>query len=428
MEQKIKSKRCAVYTRKSVEDGLEQEFNSLDAQREAAESFILSQKSNGWVCLPNRYDDGGYSGGNTNRPALKQLLADCEAGKVDVIVVYKIDRLSRSLCDFADLSKLLDKYGVSFVSVTQEINTSTSSGRMMLNILMTFAQYEREIISERIRDKMRASRRRGQWTGGRVPYGYRSEARHIYVIPEEAEVVKRIFRRYTETQSPKLIALELNKEGILNKVGKGWNMNGIRHILANHIYIGEIHSNGEFYEGEHEAIIDMDLWNMAQEYYRSSTTQTDNARREETMLPLRGILRCGHCGCAMTPTYTDKKQKRYYYYKCQSASKNPLSGCPIQEVPAGEIEKLVFEQLISMLRGPDIVATLARGAEMDSREVLAMFDGGFWSEMKTAERARLMELLLEKAELHSDNIVLELRTAGVKSIIEEAYNANSQED
>lgn len=204
--QTIPKKRCAIYTRKSVEEGLDQEFNSLDAQREAGEAYIASQKANGWVCLPTRYDDGGYSGGNMKRPALQQLLADCEAGLVDIIVVYKIDRLSRSICDFADLSKKFDEWGTQFVAVTQEINTATSAGRMMLNILITFAQYEREVITERVRDKMAASRKKGKWVGGSVPMGYRVENKKLVVEPEEARVIQRIFQRFIEVQSPALIA------------------------------------------------------------------------------------------------------------------------------------------------------------------------------------------------------------------------------
>ncbi|MBQ6352726.1 MAG: recombinase family protein, partial [Lentisphaeria bacterium] len=205
MEEKPKRVRCAVYTRKSVEEGLEMEFNSLDAQREAGEAYIASQRANGWVCLPDRYDDGGFSGGNMNRPALKRLLADAEDGKIDIIVVYKLDRLSRSICDFAELSKWFDKWNVAFVSVTQEINTSTSSGRMMLNILMTFAQFEREQIAERVRDKMSASRKKGKWVGGSVPIGYKVVDKKLVPDEETVPIVKRIFQRYLEIQSPTMI-------------------------------------------------------------------------------------------------------------------------------------------------------------------------------------------------------------------------------
>ena len=217
MEPKPQKKRCAIYTRKSVDEGLEQEFNSLDAQREAGEAYITSQKANGWVCLPERFDDGGFSGGNTSRPALKRLMAECRAGNIDVVLVYKIDRLSRSICDFAELTKFFDQYNVSFCSVTQDINTSTSSGRMMLNILMTFAQYEREIIGERIRDKFAASKRKGMWMGGMVPLGYCVQNRKLVVVDEEAETVRRIYRRYLDLQSPKQIAIELNAQGCKTK-------------------------------------------------------------------------------------------------------------------------------------------------------------------------------------------------------------------
>ena len=198
--------RCAIYTRKSTDEGLEMDFNSLDAQREACENYIRSQVAKGWQILPERYDDGGFSGGNTNRPGLQKLLDDCKAHKVDIIVIYKLDRLSRSLCDFAELSKLFDEYKVDFCSVTQEINTSTSAGRMMLNILMTFAEFERSIVTERIRDKMAATRRKGEWVGGTVPCGYKVENKKLIVVPERAEVVKRVFKRFIEIQSSKQIA------------------------------------------------------------------------------------------------------------------------------------------------------------------------------------------------------------------------------
>lgn len=232
MTQTLK-KRCAIYTRKSVEEGLDMEFNSLDAQREAGEAYIASQKANGWKCIATHYDDGGYSGGNTKRPALKQLMADCQAGFIDIVVVYKIDRLSRSLCDFSELIKFFDKWNVSFCSVTQDINTSTSSGRMMLNILATFAQYEREIIAERIRDKFAASKKKGIWMGGCVPLGYKVDNRKLVVVPEEADMVRKIYDLYLQTQSAKQVARTLNAEGLKTKVGKEWNTGNLYHILHN---------------------------------------------------------------------------------------------------------------------------------------------------------------------------------------------------
>ena len=311
--QTIPKKRCAIYTRKSVEEGLDQEFNSLDAQREAGEAYIASQKANGWVCLPTRYDDGGYSGGNMKRPALQQLLADCEAGLVDIIVVYKIDRLSRSICDFADLSKKFDEWGTQFVAVTQEINTATSAGRMMLNILITFAQYEREVITERVRDKMAASRKKGKWVGGSVPMGYRVENKKLVVEPEEARVIQRIFQRFIEVQSPKLIARELNRDGIKTKQGKIWDASHIYRILENHTYIGEVKYKGTICEGEQEAIVDLAVWNRSREILSANDRIPDRSRNVEIVAPLKGILKCGHCGCSMMTTYTRKNGKKYFY-------------------------------------------------------------------------------------------------------------------
>ena len=218
------------------------EFNTLDAQREAAEAYIASQKANGWVCLPEHYDDGGFSGGNLNRPGLKKLLRDCEAGKVDVIVIYKIDRLSRSLCDFADLSRFFEKWNVAFVSVTQEINTQTSAGRMMLNILMTFAQFEREMISSRIKDKMSATRKKGKWVGGNVPFGYYTHDKRLVVDKDKAPIVQRIFQRYLEIQAPRQIARELNEDGVKTVVGKEWGRQSIYNILNNFIIRSPIRS------------------------------------------------------------------------------------------------------------------------------------------------------------------------------------------
>ena len=279
MTEKVQKTRVAIYTRKSVEEGLDMEFNSLDAQREAAEAYVMSQRANGWYALPKHYDDAGFSGGNTKRPALKELLADCRAGMVDIVIVYKIDRLSRNLCDFLELTKLFEKYSVSFVSVTQEINTSTSSGRMMLNILATFSQYEREIIAERIRDKFAASKKKGMWMGGCVPLGYRVENRKLIVVPEEAEVVQMIFERYIDLQSPIQLALELNMKGYRTKKGKRWNQRNMFHILRNCTYVGMIPYKGESYPGEHEAIIDRETWDAVQRFLGSR--QTKDPRQED---------------------------------------------------------------------------------------------------------------------------------------------------
>ena len=270
--------RCAVYTRKSTEDGLEQEFNSLDAQREACEAYILSQRHEGWTLVPNRYDDGGFSGGSMQRPGLKLLLADIEAGLVDVIVVYKVDRLTRSLADFAKIVEQLDAKQASFVSVTQAFNTTTSMGRLTLNVLLSFAQFEREVTGERIRDKIAASKKKGIWMGGPVPLGYEVIDRKLVAVPEEAERVRRIMRRYLEVRSvPALIGV-LHREGIVTKVqqrtsgphrgGVPFGRGSLFHLLKNPIYRGKIVHKDQVYEGEHEAIVDEELWDAVQAQLR----------------------------------------------------------------------------------------------------------------------------------------------------------------
>lgn len=420
--QTIPKKRCAIYTRKSVEEGLDQEFNSLDAQREAGEAYIASQKANGWVCLPTRYDDGGYSGGNMKRPALQQLLADCEAGLVDIIVVYKIDRLSRSICDFADLSKKFDEWGTQFVAVTQEINTATSAGRMMLNILITFAQYEREVITERVRDKMAASRKKGKWVGGSVPMGYRVENKKLVVEPEEARVIQRIFQRFIEVQSPALIAQELNKDGIRTKQGKVWDKPHIYRILNNHTYIGQVKYKGSICEGEQNAIVELDVWNRTREILALNEPVPRQTKRMETIAPLKGILRCGHCDCAMMPTYARKNGKRYFYYLCSRDSKRATSICPVRQIPAGEVERITREQVVKMLQTPTILIKLAQVLNLPAEKIAELFKEIFWQEISPGEMNRLLHLLLEKVEVHEGKLTVEFKSSGIKTLMEEIAN------
>ena len=420
--QTIPKKRCAIYTRKSVEEGLDQEFNSLDAQREAGEAYIASQKANGWVCLPTRYDDGGYSGGNMKRPALQQLLADCEAGLVDIIVVYKIDRLSRSICDFADLSKKFDEWGTQFVAVTQEINTATSAGRMMLNILITFAQYEREVITERVRDKMAASRKKGKWVGGSVPMGYRVENKKLVVEPEEARVIQRIFQRFIEIQSPTLIAQELNKDGIRTKQGKAWDKPHIYRILSNHTYIGQVKYKGSICEGEQNAIVELDVWNRTREILALNEPVPRQTKRMETIAPLKGILRCGHCDCAMMPTYARKNGKRYFYYLCSRDSKRATSTCPVRQIPAGEVERIAREQVVKMLQTPTILIKLAQVLNLPAEKIAELFKEIFWQEISPGEMNRLLHLLLEKVEVHESKLTVEFKSSGIKTLMEEIAN------
>ncbi|MBF0418157.1 MAG: recombinase family protein, partial [Magnetococcales bacterium] len=254
--------RCAIYTRKSTEDGLDMEFNSLDAQRESCEAYIVSQKSEGWFLVLDRYDDGGFSGGNMERPALKRLMSDIEAGRVNVVVVYKIDRLTRSLMDFGKLVEVFERHGVTFVSVTQSFNTTTSMGRLTLNILLSFSQFERELSAERIRDKFAASKRKGMWMGGHPPLGYDVKDRKLVINAAEAETVRWIFQRFVESRSATQIVKELAAKGVASKNGNRMDRPSVYRLLKNQYFIGEIAHKGEVYAGEHEPIIDREIWDQ----------------------------------------------------------------------------------------------------------------------------------------------------------------------
>ena len=421
MTEEKKVKRCAVYTRKSLEDAVEKEFNSIDAQREAGEAFIRSQKANGWTLIDKRYDDYGYSGGNTNRPGLKELLKDCEAGNVDVVVIYKIDRLSRSICDFAELSRQFDRWGVSFVAVTQEINTATSAGRMMLNILMTFAQYEREVIAERIRDKKAATRRKGKWDGGVLPFGFGLSDHKLVPREDEAETVRRVFARYLEVQSPKMIALELNAEGTTRRDGKPWTTRHIDAMLRNVAYAGKVSYKGEIFEGEHEGLVDIGKWEAVQKCLHANVPEGSRGRTLDSEVPLKGILRCGHCGGAMTPTYTYRGGRRFCYYICTKDARRAVSECPIKRIAAGEIETHVFEWLGKLLRTPQVVMAVAGLAGIEPREAMEALEGAWTEGMTQAEKHRLLQFLVESVEINENEIVMELKTNGMEGIVKEAY-------
>ena len=292
--------RCAIYTRKSTEEGLEQAFNSLDAQREACAAYILSQRHEGWTLLPDLYDDGGFTGGNMDRPGLKQLLADVKAGRVDVVVVYKVDRLTRALADFAKIVDVLDAAGASFVSVTQAFNTTSSMGRLTLNVLLSFAQFEREVISERVRDKVAASKAKGMWMGGPVALGYRVEDRTLVIAPEEAETVRHIMRRYLESQNIFDLLEQLEREGIVSKLVKGrdgtirggvpFRRGALYHLLANQTYLGLTVHKTKVYQGQHEAIVDAELFEAVQAKLAERTNPRTSAKARRCVSLLAGMI------------------------------------------------------------------------------------------------------------------------------------------
>jgi DNA invertase Pin-like site-specific DNA recombinase len=348
-----KTLRCAIYTRKSTEHGLELEFNSLDAQREACEAYIKSQASEGWICLPKRYDDPAFSGGNLDRPALQRLLKDIEASLVDVVVVYKIDRLTRSLSDFAKLVEVFDAKSISFVAVTQQFNTTTSMGRLTLNILLSFAQFERELSSERVRDKVAASRKKGKWTGGGVSLGYASRDKKLVINEAEAKTVRMIFERYLTLKSvPKLIE-ELDRKGVVTKKrplkgktagGVPFNYGSLIYLLKNRTYLGEVGHAGKWFEGEHEPILDRDTFDRVQEVIKANATRRTKRRTEAGAL-LAGILYDDR-GNRMSPSYSIKNGVRYPFYVSAALLRGRKQEAgSIARVSATEIEKLALKAL-----------------------------------------------------------------------------------
>ena len=353
--------RCAIYTRKSTDERLEQEFNSLDAQREAGEAFIASQKAEGWVCVPTLYDDGGFSGGNLERPAFKRLMADIAAGQIDCVVVYKVDRLSRSLMDFARAMETFDKHGVSFVSVTQQFNTTHSMGRLTLNILLSFAQFEREIIGERIRDKIAAQRRKGMWAGGQPVLGYdvdRSGPSPKLVINAiEAARVREIFDLYLDLRSLLPVVQELDSRQWTNKIWltrKGRNKGGrtfdkcsIHSLLTNPVYVGKIRHKELLHDGEHEAIVNSKVFesvnSMLKAHGRKSVEGKRLINRHEALL--KGLLYCPGCGYTMVHNVNKRASKLYRYYVCQTAIKRGRQHCDTGSIPAGAIEAAVLDEI-----------------------------------------------------------------------------------
>jgi site-specific DNA recombinase len=361
--------RCAVYTRKSSEHGLEQDFNSLDAQREAAEAYIKSQAQEGWRLVKTHYDDGGLSGGTLDRPALQPLLEDIRASKVDIVVVYKVDRLTRSLADFAKLVELFEAHGVSFVAVTQQFNTTTSMGRLTLNVLLSFAQFERELASERIRDKFAASRRKGMWMGGTVPLGYDVNNRKLVANSKEAERVRLIFRRYLELGCVSALQEDLERHGVRSKErvltsgrvlgGCSFGRGALYHLLQNRIYRGEVVHQGIAYPGEQERIVDEELWSRVQ----AKLEENWGARRRskiETGALLGGVL-FDDRGNLMSPTYSIRRGNRYRYYVSRALMMRGRKGetGSLGRVGADDVERLVVETLSRQLAQPELLSEVA---------------------------------------------------------------------
>jgi len=499
----VKTVRCGIYTRKSTEEGLQQEFNSLDAQRESAEAYIRSQQHEGWVCLPTRYDDGGYTGANTDRPALKRLLADVEAGKVDCVVLYNVGRLSRRLLGFGRLMETFDQHGVSFVSVTQAFNTASSMGRLMLNVLLSFAQFERELISERTRDKMSAARKKGKYVGGAPLLGYDVEASKLIVNEAEAVRVRQIFQWYLEHESMLTVLAELDRRDWTTKQwttrkgtrrgGRTFDRNSLYNLLTNVAYVGKVRFHDQVYVGEHAGIVDPATFERVQQQLRLNNRSGGKEVRTSSGALLKGLLRCVPCGCAMSHSHSTKGTTRYRYYVCGKAQKQGRAVCPSPSIPAPEIERFVVDQIRAIGRDPTLVrATLTearrqvdeslaeltserRGVEDDLRranqEIRTVVAGGgeiatpladlqerlrvaerrlreieeeserlqssaldeqdavdalqrfdpVWEMLSPRERARVIELLVERVDYHGANgtVTVTFRPTGIRSLGEE---------
>ena len=410
--------RCAIYTRKSTEEGLEQEFNSLDAQREACAAYILSQKHEGWSANPEIYDDGGFSGGNMQRPGLVQLMADVAAGKVNVIVVYKVDRLTRSLADFARIVDVLDAAGASFVSVTQSFNTTTSMGRLTLNVLLSFAQFEREVTGERIRDKIAASKRKGMWMGGPVPLGYDVIDRKLVVNEVEAAQVRHIMHRYLEVGSVRPMVDELAVAGFRTKLrplrngtsigGVAFSRGGLFHLLSNCVYVGDVRHKGVTYDGAHDAIVERDVWNRVQAALADKAparTRRANIRHPSI---LAGLVHDGH-GRKMTPSHAVKQAKRYRYYM----TRDRKPGTPaVWRVPAHDLEQLVVARLCRHLveeREVDGESTLGAHDDAESENASRASNLMKGSEI---ERTDIIQALVQRIDVRRDCVELTLRPVG----------------
>jgi site-specific DNA recombinase len=355
--------RCAIYTRKSTEEGLEQEFNSLDAQREAAEAFVLSQRREGWIALPELYDDGGFTGANMERPALTRLLRAAEAGELDCVVVYKVDRLSRSLLDFTRMLSVFEKHKVSFVAVTQQFNTSTSLGRLTLNILLSFAQFERELIGERTRDKMSAARRKGKWVGGCPVLGYDVDpgGGRLVVNEEEAKRVRAIFALFEKHGSALPTLAEIERRGWRLKSwtrttgqfrsGGPFALNSLRRLLTNILYTGQIRHKGQAYPGEHTAILKPGTWERVQQLITHPMALARGKARNKHLALLSGLLYCEACATRMVYSYSGKSDRRYPYYVCLNAQRKGWAACPAKSLSARRIEESVLGQIRQSQRG-----------------------------------------------------------------------------
>ncbi|MCC0066629.1 MAG: recombinase family protein [Rhodovulum sp.] len=424
-----KTIRCAIYTRKSTEEGLDQDFNSLDAQREACAAYILSQKHEGWSGLPDRYDDGGFSGGSMERPALTRLLAAIEAGRVDAVIVYKVDRLTRSLADFARIVAIFDAAGVSFVSITQAFNTTTSMGRLTLNVLLSFAQFEREVTAERIRDKIAASKAKGMWMGGIVPMGYRAEARSLVPEPEEARQVTRIFERYLALGSVIALKAELDAAGIRTPLrrhrngrttgGTAFSRGKLYAMLANPVCIGRIRHRDKVHPGQHDAIIGESLWEAVQQRLAANRRRRAAGRSAGDPSPLAGRVRDPD-GRKMRPSHAQKKGRRYRYYVSAALIEEGVAhGARGWRIPAAELEAAVARTVAAKLRDPAFQAQMIASAASGAAASIAVKDmctqlSGLLEDASSRTAREILRMLVTSVQLTGDELRADVSPATLR--------------
>jgi len=435
--------RCAIYTRKSSEEGLVQSFNSLQAQREACEAYIASQRHEGWQVVAKKYDDGGFSGGNMNRPALKQLLDDIAARQVDTVVVYKVDRLTRSLTDFAKIVETFDQKGVSFVSVTQQFNTTTSMGRLTLNVLLSFAQFEREVTGERIRDKIAASKKKGMWMGGVAPLGYEVRDRQLMVNPQEAKVVREIFTQYLRLESVAALKQYLDQKKLRTKVrtsaaghvfgGKPYSRGGLYKLLDNEVYTGRIGHRGESYSGQQQAIIEPEIWEKVKALL-AANNQGQRRRGNKVSSSLLAGLVCDADGNRYTPTHAVKKGRRYRYYTSQAVIQKRKQPAYLDRIPARELEQLICARIRALLASPQEMAAVCTESAGQTNDLGRLIEAAQalaenWSALTSQQLAEIVRRVVRRIVLRGSEMEIELDVQALAArLLKEGSDASPNEE
>jgi DNA invertase Pin-like site-specific DNA recombinase len=424
---------CAIYCRKSSEEGLGQTFNSMHAQRESCLNYVRSQAHEGWIALDDTYDDPGFSGGTLERPALQQLLHDIEARRIGAVICYRIDRLSRSLRDFTRLIDLFERNEVSVVSITENFNTGTSIGRLNLHMILSFAQYERELAGERIRDKFLQSRKRGMWMGGHAPLGYLARDRKLIVDEAEAALVRHIFERFLRVGSATTLVQELNAAGYRTKRGRPFDKGVVYKLLKNRTHVGEVEHKGTAYAGEHEAIINRDTWDKVRAILAENAHRRASHARAATPALLKGLI-FGPDDRAMAPSHTRRRGRLYRFYRTATSLRLCHGDCPIRAVPAGEVETAVINQVRVLLRAPEVIVRAWRAAwledeqidEHEAVEALQRLDP-LWDQLFPAEQARILQLLVARVAVRLDGLEISLRVEGITSVVEDLRLRESTE-